>query len=153
MNPISEKLKYLRDLKKLTQKEVANSIGVTTSAYGFYEQGKRTPSPELIVKLAEYFNVTTDYLLGFTKTSYSVNANIPEIPSIVCEDTSIYDILDEKKDIKSLEDINKYKFLENTYYNYEVKEVLKKYIQLNEVDRKAIDRMIDNAYERLKEDN
>ncbi|MCC0783632.1 helix-turn-helix transcriptional regulator [Clostridioides sp. ES-S-0108-01] len=151
MNSISEKLKYLRDLKKLTQKEVANSIGVTTSAYGFYEQGKRTPSPELIVKLAEYFNVTTDYLLGFNKTSYSVNANIPGMPSIVCEDTSIYDIVDEEKDIESLEDINK--LLENTDCNDEVKEVLKKYIQLDEMDRKAIERMIGNAYERLKEDD
>lgn len=151
MNSISEKLKYLRDLKKLTQKEVANSIGVTTSAYGFYEQGKRTPSPELIVKLAEYFNVTTDYLLGHTKTSYSVNANIPEIPSILWQDASIYDVLDKNKDIESLEDINK--LLENTDCNDEVKEVLKKYIQLNEVDRKAIERMIDNAYKRLKEDN
>ncbi|HBF7929134.1 TPA: helix-turn-helix domain-containing protein [Clostridioides difficile] len=151
MNSISEKLKYLRDLKKLTQKEVANSIGVTTSAYGFYEQGKRTPSPELIVKLAEYFNVTTDYLLGHTKTSYSVNANIPEIPSIVCEDNSNYDIIDEEKDIESLEDMNK--LLKNTDCNNEVKEVLRKYMQLNEFDRKAIERMIDNAYERLKEDD
>ncbi|NJJ36746.1 helix-turn-helix transcriptional regulator [Clostridioides difficile] len=151
MNSISEKLKYLRDLKKLTQKEVANSIGVTTSAYGFYEQGKRTPSPELIVKLAEYFNVTTDYLLGFNKTSYSVNANIPEMPSIVCEDASIYDIVDKNKDIESLEDINK--LLENTDCDNEVKEVLKKYIQLDEMDRKAIERMIDNAYKQLKEDD
>ncbi|EOY7170439.1 helix-turn-helix domain-containing protein [Clostridioides difficile] len=151
MNSISEKLKYLRDLKKLTQKEVANSIGVTTSAYGFYEQGKRTPSPELIVKLAEYFNVTTDYLLGHTKTSYSVNANIPEVPSIICEDNSNYDIIDEEKDIESLEDMNK--LLKNTDCNNEVKEVLRKYMQLNEFDRKAIERMIDNAYERLKEDD
>lgn len=45
------------------------------------------------------------------------------------------------------------KFLENTDYNNEVKEVLKKYMQLDEMDRKAIERMIDNAYERLKEDN
>ena len=56
-----------------------------------------------------------------------------------------------KKDIKSLKDMNK--FLENTDYNNEVKEVLKKYMQLDEMDRKAIERMIDNAYERLKEDN
>ncbi|HBF4443254.1 TPA: helix-turn-helix transcriptional regulator [Clostridioides difficile] len=148
---IGEKLKQLRIKNNLKQSDLARILDVTQGAVGMYENDKRTPSPELIVKLAEYFNVTTDYLLGHTKTNYSVNANIPGMPSIVCEDNSIYDILDEKKDIKSLEDINK--FLENNNYNDEVKEVLKKYIQLDEVDRKAIERMIDNAYERLKEDN
>lgn len=146
-----ERLKELRIKFGLKQYELAEILDVSQSTIGMYENDQRTPPSESIVKLAEYFNVTTDYLLGFAKTSYSVNANIPEIPSIVCEDTSIYDIVDEKKDIKSLEDINK--FLENTNYNNEIKEVLRKYIQLDEVDRKAIERMIDNAYERLKEDN
>lgn len=148
---IGEKLKQLRIKNNLKQSDLARILDVTQGAVGMYENDKRTPSPELIVKLAEYFNVTTDYLLGHTKTSYSVNANIPGMASIVCKDTSIYDILDEKKDIKSLEDMNK--FIENTNYNDEVKEVLKKYIQLDEMDRKAIERMIDNAYERLKEDD
>ncbi|HBG6671198.1 TPA: helix-turn-helix transcriptional regulator [Clostridioides difficile] len=148
---IGERLKELRIKNNLKQSDLARILNVTQGAVGMYENDKRTPSPELIVKLAEYFNVTTDYLLGHTKTNYSVSANIPGMPSIVCEDNSIYDILDGKKDIKSLEDMNK--FLENTDYNNEVKEVLKKYMQLNEVDKKAIDRMIDNAYERLKEDN
>ncbi|HEK8846661.1 TPA: helix-turn-helix transcriptional regulator [Clostridioides difficile] len=146
-----ERLKKLRIKFGLKQHELAEILNVSQSTIGMYENDQRTPPAESIVKLAEYFNVTTDYLLGFNKTSYSVNANIPGMPSIICEDTSIYDIVDEKKDIKSLEDINK--FLENNNYNDEVKEVLKKYIQLDETDRKAIERMIDNAYERLKEDN
>ncbi|VIF92291.1 transcriptional regulator [Clostridioides difficile] len=146
-----ERLKELRLKSKLKQSELGEKIGVSASTIGMYEQGRRFADQSTLIKLAEYFNVTTDYLLGFAKTSYSVNANIPEISSIVCEDTSIYDILDKKKEINSLEDINK--FLESTDYNNEVKEVLKKYIQLNEVDRKAIERIIDNAYERLKEDN
>lgn len=146
-----ERLKELRLKSKLKQSELGEKIGVSASTIGMYEQGRRFADQSTLIKLAEYFNVTTDYLLGHTKTSYSVNANIPGMSSIVCEDTSIYDILDEKKDIKSLEDMNK--FLENTNYNNEVKEVLRKYIQLNEMDRKAIERMIDNAYERLKEDD
>lgn len=146
-----ERLKELRLKSKLKQSELGEKIGVSASTIGMYEQGRRFADQSTLIKLAEYFNVTTDYLLGFNKTSYSVNANIPGMPSIICEDTSIYDIVDEKKDIKSLEDINK--FLENNNYNDEVKEVLKKYMQLDEMDRKAIERMIDNAYERLKEDN
>ncbi|MDW0050392.1 helix-turn-helix transcriptional regulator [Clostridioides difficile] len=146
-----ERLKKLRIKFGLKQHELAEILNVSQSTIGMYENDQRTPPAESIVKLAEYFNVTTDYLLGHTKTNYSVSANIPGMPSIVCEDNSIYDILDGKKDIKSLKDMNK--FLENTDYNNEVKEVLKKYMQLDEMDRKAIERMIDNAYERLKEDN
>lgn len=153
MNSISEKLKYLRDLKKLTQKEVANSIGVTTSAYGFYEQGKRTPSPELIVKLAEYFNVTTDYLLGYTKTSYSVNANILEVPSIICEDNSNYDIIEKSKNNKEEFTNNLDIFLDSLDIDEEVKYMAKLYVKLDKEDKKAIKRMMENAYNQLKEDN
>ncbi len=146
-----ERLKELRIKFGLKQYELAEILNVSQSTIGMYENDQRTPPAESIVKLAEYFNVTTDYLLGFNKTSYSVNANIPEMPSIICEDTSIYDMVDENKDIESLEDMNK--LLENTDCSDDVKEVLRKYIQLNEVDRKAIERMIDNAYKQLKEDN
>ncbi|HBF4616202.1 TPA: helix-turn-helix transcriptional regulator [Clostridioides difficile] len=146
-----ERLKELRIKFGLKQYELAEILNVSQSTIGMYENDQRTPPAESIVKLAEYFNVTTDYLLGHTKTSYSVNANIPEIPSILWEDASIYDIFDKNKNTESLEDINK--LLENTDCNDEVKEVLKKYMQLDEMDRKAIERMIDNAYKRLKEDD
>ncbi|MCC0642475.1 MULTISPECIES: helix-turn-helix transcriptional regulator [unclassified Clostridioides] len=149
---IGAKLKQLRIKNNLKQSDVALLLNVTQGAVGMYENDKRTPSAELIVRLAELFNVTTDYLLGHTETNYSVNANIPEMPSIVNEeDTFIYNILDEKKDIESLEDMNK--LLENTDCNDEVKEVLRKYIQLNEIDKKVIERIVDNAYERLKEED
>ncbi|HBF0312616.1 helix-turn-helix domain-containing protein [Clostridioides difficile] len=146
-----ERLKELRLKSKLKQSELGEKIGVSASTIGMYEQGRRFADQSTLIKLAEYFNVTTDYLLGFNKTSYSVNANIPGMPSIVCEDTSIYDIFDKNKNIESLKNMNK--LLENTDCNDEVKEVLKKYIQLDEMDRKAIERMIDNAYERLKEED
>ncbi|MDI0267804.1 helix-turn-helix transcriptional regulator [Clostridioides difficile] len=146
-----ERLKELRIKFGLKQYELAEILNVSQSTIGMYENDQRTPPAESIIKLAQYFGVTTDYLLGFTTTSYSVNANIPEMPSIVCEDNSIYDIVDEEKNIESLEDINK--LLENTDCNNDVKEVLKKYIQLDEMDRKAIERMIDNAYKRLKDED
>ena len=43
-----------------------NVLDISSSAYGFYEQGKRTPTSDIVVKLAEYFDVSTDYLLGKT---------------------------------------------------------------------------------------
>ena len=58
------KLKELRKLAGKTQKEIAAAIGVTLSAYSNYEQGTREPSYQILVSIAKYFDVTTDYLLG-----------------------------------------------------------------------------------------
>ncbi|SHH48780.1 helix-turn-helix domain-containing protein [Clostridium intestinale] len=58
------RLKELRSEKDILQKDVAKYLNITTSAYGFYEQGKRVPDIEIINKLADFFNVSTDYLLG-----------------------------------------------------------------------------------------
>lgn len=57
------RLKELRDKKAVSQDEVAKFLGITQQAYANYERGARKPDPDTIVKLAEYFNVTTDYLL------------------------------------------------------------------------------------------
>lgn len=59
-----EHLKTARKKSGLTQQEVANAIGVVQSAYKNYEQGNREPKGYTIVKLADLFGVTTDYLLG-----------------------------------------------------------------------------------------
>ena len=66
MDTISNRLKGLRKEKDVMQKDVANFLDISSSAYGFYEQGKRTPTSDIVVKLAEYFDVSTDYLLGKT---------------------------------------------------------------------------------------
>lgn len=61
---LAKRLKELREEKNLLQKDLAEILKITTSAYGFYEQGKRDPDTAVIQKLADFFDVTTDYLLG-----------------------------------------------------------------------------------------
>ena len=61
------KLKELRLQAGLTQKQLAERIGVTKSVVSFYELRERTPSPEILVKLAAVFHVTSDHLLGIEK--------------------------------------------------------------------------------------
>lgn len=61
---MGEKLKSLRIEKKLTQKQVADRIGLAISAVSSYESGTRYPSYDVLVKLARIFHVSTDYLLG-----------------------------------------------------------------------------------------
>ena len=63
---MGEKLKSLRIEKKLTQKQVADRIGLAISAVSSYESGTRYPSYDVLVKLARIFHVSTDYLLGMT---------------------------------------------------------------------------------------
>ncbi len=63
---ISKRLKELREEKNLLQKDVAKYLNITTSAYGYYEQGKRKSDIETTKKLADFYDVSTDYLLGRT---------------------------------------------------------------------------------------
>lgn len=63
---MGEKLKSLRLEKRLTQKQVADMIGLAISAVSSYESSSRYPSYDVLVKLARIFHVSTDYLLGMT---------------------------------------------------------------------------------------
>lgn len=59
-----ERLKYLRKEAKLTQKDIANHFNTSPQSYAQWEKGLRSPSKESLEKLANFFNVSTDYLLG-----------------------------------------------------------------------------------------
>ncbi|MEF2247713.1 helix-turn-helix domain-containing protein [Paenibacillus sp. IITD108] len=61
-----QRLRGLREGKKITQKELSKILNVSESAIGMYERGEREPNFETIDKIAAYFNVRTDYLLGRT---------------------------------------------------------------------------------------
>ena len=64
---MGKKLRALRLENKLTQKQVANRIGLAISAVSSYESGARYPSYEALIKLSRIFHVSTDYLLGLTE--------------------------------------------------------------------------------------
>lgn len=61
------KLKELRQQAGLTQKQLAEQIGVTKSVISFYERSERTPSPDVLRKLASVFHVSTDFLLDIDR--------------------------------------------------------------------------------------
>lgn len=60
-------LKNLRLEKNITQKDLAKHLGVSDRSVGYYETGQRTPPPDILEKIADYFNVTVDFLLGRTE--------------------------------------------------------------------------------------
>jgi len=68
-------LKLLRGIANKTQEEMAEIIGVDRITYHRYEKGLRQPSLENMIKLADYFNVTLDYLLGRTDSPSAEKEN------------------------------------------------------------------------------
>ena len=58
----NQKLYKLRKKRGETQEEVAESVGVSASAYCMYETGSRTPSPEVMKRLAKHFDRTVQFL-------------------------------------------------------------------------------------------
>ncbi len=58
------RLKQLRNEKGLYQKELADILGVSRPTITQYENGTRTPDHETLNKIADYFNISLDYLLG-----------------------------------------------------------------------------------------
>lgn len=63
---LSVRLRELRIKKHLRQEQVAEIIGVTKSTISAYENDLRQPSFEILLKLANLYGVSTDYLLGRT---------------------------------------------------------------------------------------
>lgn len=61
---IANRLMQLREEQKLTQAELANKVGISKNSIYYYENEKRVPDANTVIKFARFFGVTTDYLLG-----------------------------------------------------------------------------------------
>ena len=66
MEKFFERLKELRIERGITQAQLAQETGLTISAISKWEQGSRVPSAQVIITLAKYYGVSSDYLLGIT---------------------------------------------------------------------------------------
>ena len=66
---IAKRLKQIRLEKKLSQNEVALGIGVDISSISYWESGRYEPKATYIYRLANFFNVSSDYLLGLEDES------------------------------------------------------------------------------------
>ncbi len=68
------KIKMLRELKGISQTELAKQLGVVRSTICQYEKGNRQPDTETLIKLADFFGVSIDYLLGIEERTESTAA-------------------------------------------------------------------------------
>lgn len=70
------RLRDLREDNDFTQKYVAAKLSLTHSAYAKIERGERTLSADVIIKLSNLYNVSTDYLLGQTDFPHRIKNNL-----------------------------------------------------------------------------
>ena len=66
MERVGEKIRKLREETSTPQQKIADLLGVTRQSLSLYEKGERTINVEALGKLAEFFNVSADYLLGLS---------------------------------------------------------------------------------------
>ena len=72
------RLEDLREERGLTQNEIAEAIGTSRTNIGRWEKGLNEPSYTFVVKLANFFNVTVDYLIGNEENVSTVRGGSPE---------------------------------------------------------------------------
>ncbi|WP_281815153.1 helix-turn-helix domain-containing protein [Vallitalea longa] len=75
---IGQRLRELREENGLIQKDIAKLLNITTSAYGYYEQEKNDIDTKTLIFLSDYYNVSTDYILGRTNISKPIEEFLKE---------------------------------------------------------------------------
>ncbi len=64
MNDFQHNLRKLRKNRNLTQKQLADELGISRSLISLYETGERLPSLKALLKISEFFEISNDTLLG-----------------------------------------------------------------------------------------
>jgi len=100
---LGKTLASLRKEIKLTQQQLASALEITRGALSMYELDKREPDNNTLIKISDYFDVSTDYLLGKTETK-NICAEKPSPYTTSLEGLDKEDITLVENLIKSLRD-------------------------------------------------
>lgn len=112
MKELRMMIRELREDRDIKQKVVAEYLGVSQQTYSNYENGHREIPVWAVIKLSEYYEVSTDYLLG-ANTGYLGNTNLSGkyLGEVIMHDV-VYDL--QKLSLKDRRDLLRYiKFLNN----------------------------------------
>lgn len=82
-------LAVLREEKGIPQKELASQLNISISTVSNYENGVHCPDFNMLCRIADYFGVTTDYLLGRTKYPY----DLAKLNQVLSKDYTIIDLI------------------------------------------------------------
>lgn len=95
MAQFGEILAELRQDRKMTQKELAQKMFVTVGTISNYENGVHFPDVEKLIALADFFDVTTDYLLGRCKLNFS-----PDVfDEVIVEESTVGSLIHDVRSI------------------------------------------------------
>lgn len=107
MATFGNRLKELRKKSNLTQEQLAAKFYLNKSSISRYENGTQVPEHDLLEKIADYFNVSIDYLLGRSEGQYSsTNANneaAKRISGALNDDPELAEFWDSLKDREDLQ--------------------------------------------------
>ena len=98
-----KKLRSLREEKRLSQVELSKKLNITNQALSQYELGKRIPDAEMIIRIADFFDVSVDYLLDRTNERITVD----NIKAILASDSAFARALDKLTTRKELQELFK----------------------------------------------
>ena len=86
-NELGKKIKLLREEKELSQLELAKILNISNSTLSQYEAGNRVPGDDIKKKIADYFNVSVDFLLGRTeeRNPYTNDKDLDKIDKFLLE--------------------------------------------------------------------
>lgn len=74
---LGERISELRKRKKMTQKQLAEYLSVSLNSISLYERNLSTPDDEMKVQLAQFFNVSMDYLMGTSDRETALSQTAP----------------------------------------------------------------------------
>lgn len=80
---LSDRLKSLRTRRKITQSDFAKVIGVARTTYAMYEQGQREPDYATLQKIADYYEVSLDFLVGRENEKSTSNNENEEFEALI----------------------------------------------------------------------
>ena len=82
-NVFSERLTQLREDRGLKRQEVADALEISRASLEYYEKGQRKPDIEVAARIAKYYGVSTDYLVGVSAAQVTASEN--ETLKTVCD--------------------------------------------------------------------
>lgn len=105
----SEKFKELREKSGKSQRDIADALGITTSAISDWEKGRKKPRLSRLQEVADYFEVTTDYLTGgadFEDGGYYLDGEAAKLADFLHKSPEYKVLFDASKKVKP-EDIDR----------------------------------------------
>lgn len=108
---IGDRIKKLREEKGLMQQDVCNTLGIEQSTLANYENNRRVPKTDILIKIANYYGVSLDFLVGMTDNRFnSYKGCLKDLNKFLQQSEIIFDgdtykLTDEDRDLilKALE--------------------------------------------------